>query len=163
MGAERFYLIIVPAQVHPVGEQYYYLPEVQVNPKGDAGETEVAKAARGEEATAAGFPGCRDIKARGRVQSPAGASGRSAPERIKEIIGGASFVSLIKPGRQLEDFPTSAEEASMAGDTAGGPGIFVVNLAPEGAARNEADFGGRIVFILPARLLPGVKAQIFQT
>jgi len=44
-GSEGLYLIIVPAQVHPVGQQYYNLPQLQVNPKGDPGETQVADAA----------------------------------------------------------------------------------------------------------------------
>ncbi len=40
----------------------------------------------------------------------------------------------------------------MAGDAAGGPGIFIMNLPLDGTVRNEPDFGGRILLILPVRL-----------
>ncbi len=48
-GAKRLYRLMVPSQMHPVGEQYYYLSEVQVKPIRDPGEAQVAEAAGGEK------------------------------------------------------------------------------------------------------------------
>ncbi len=46
---------------------------------------------------------------------------------------------------QLEDLGTGAEQAGMAGDAAGGPGVFIMDFALDGAAGDEADLGGGIV------------------
>ena len=46
---------------------------------------------------------------------------------------------------QPEDLGTGAEQAGMAGDAAGGPGVFIMDFALDGAAGDEADFGGGIL------------------
>ncbi len=55
-GPDAFQL--VPAQVHPVGQQDYHLAQVQVQPKRGAGEAQVADA-NGGEITARGAWGRR--------------------------------------------------------------------------------------------------------
>ena len=143
-GAKRLNRLMVTAQVHPVGKQYYYLSEVQVKPIRDAGEAEVAAAPGGEKAAAAGITRAGNIEAKGACGPGRGSHKGSDHFRVKKVVSSFPGTGSIEMAGQSEDLGTGAEQAGMAGDAAGGPGVFIMDFALDGAAGDEADFGGGI-------------------
>ena len=85
-GAKRLNRLMVTAQVHPVGKQYYYLSEVQVKPIRDAGEAQVAAAPGGEKAAAAGIPRAGNIEAKGACGPRRGGHKGSDHFRVKKVV-----------------------------------------------------------------------------